>query len=219
MLIKFLNDTEKEIANLRGANLSRANLSHANLSHAYLNHANLSHAYLNGADLGGADLSGADLRGAYLRGADLSRADLSYADLSRAYLRDVDLSGADLRGADLSGADLSRAYLSDADLAQVVATRSIVADGDIVGWKKLADGTICKLKIPEAAKRVGGVVGRKCRAEYALVLEGEGISKRTNFAYSVGAVVTPDSFDFNPLVECSHGIHFFITRQEAEDYQ
>jgi len=36
--------------------------------------------------------------------------------------------------------------------------------------------------------------------------------------YKVGETVKPDSFDDNPFVECTHGIHFFITRQEAEDY-
>ena len=30
--------------------------------------------------------------------------------------------------------------------------------------------------------------------------------------------VKPDSYDPNPLLECSSGIHFFITKQEAEDY-
>jgi hypothetical protein len=36
--------------------------------------------------------------------------------------------------------------------------------------------------------------------------------------YQEGKVTKPDSFDPDFRVECSHGIHFFITRQEAEDY-
>ena len=36
--------------------------------------------------------------------------------------------------------------------------------------------------------------------------------------YRVGEIVRPDSYDPDIRVECSHGIHFFITRKEAEDY-
>lgn len=39
------------------------------------------------------------------------------------------------------------------------------------------------------------------------------------FHYKAGETVKPDSFDPNPLVECSYGIHFFITRSEAEAYK
>jgi hypothetical protein len=36
--------------------------------------------------------------------------------------------------------------------------------------------------------------------------------------YKVGETVKPDTYDPNPLVECSNGIHFFISKQEAIDY-
>ena len=36
--------------------------------------------------------------------------------------------------------------------------------------------------------------------------------------YRVGETVRPDSYDDNPLVECTHGIHWFATRAEAEEY-
>ena len=181
----------------------------ADLSGADLSRANLIEADLNGADLSRADLSGADLSW-----ADLSRTNLSGADLSRA-----DLSRANLSGADLSGADLSRTDLSGADLLTLVNQRTILADGDIIGWKKLRNNIICKLRIPADAKRVGGVVGRKCRAELADVIEGGGFSIQNSIEYKVGNRVTPDNYDPNPLIECTNGIHFFITRQEAEAYQ
>jgi hypothetical protein len=169
-------------------------------------------ANLSGANLFGADLSGADLSGANLFGADLSGANLSRANLFRA-----NLSGADLSGANLSRADLYEIKISQEKLKAILATRTILPDGNLVGWKKLSGGVICKLEIPAAARRVGGLIGRKCRAEYATVLEGSGTSGRGGL-YTAGKEVRPDSFDPDPLVECSHGIHFFITRQEAEDY-
>ena len=35
------------------------------------------------------------------------------------------------------------------------------------------------------------------------------------FEYVVGKTVKPDSYDPSPLNECSHGIRFFITKDEA----
>jgi hypothetical protein len=181
--------------------------------------ANLCGANLRGADLRGANLCGADLCGADLCGADLRGADLREANLRGADLRGANLCGANLRAANLCGANLRGADLRGADLEKILSQRTILADGDLIGWKKLCCGIICKLKIPADAKRVGGLVGRKCRAEYAIVLDGEGNSKYDrSFIYKIGATVKPDSFDPNPLVECSNGIHFFITRKEAEEY-
>ena len=172
------------------------------------------------------DLSGANLFGADLAGADLAGADLSLANLRGADLSGANLSGADLRGADLSGADLSRADLRGADLSgannipqMVLDTTLITPEGDIIGYKKLENGVICKLLIPSDAKR-HNATGRKCRAEYAVVLEGDGTSKHdASFIYKTGETVRPaQPFDEDRWNECSSGIHFFLTRGEAEDY-
>ena len=40
----------------------------------------------------------------------------------------------------------------------------------------------------------------------------------SGFEYKVGEMVYPDRFDDNRWDECSNGIHFFITKQEAIDY-
>ena len=155
-----------------------------------------------------ANLRGAYLSDAYLRGANLSGANLSDANLSDAYLRGAYLSGAYLSGA--KGADYA------------IAKTRILPEGDIIGWKKCMGDVIVKLRIPADAKR-SHAFGRKCRAEYVDVLEvfgaAAGISlhdRKTE--YRAGQRVTPDSFDDNWQDECSSGIHFFITRLEAENY-
>jgi len=194
---------EKHAAWLSGkAGGSRADLSRANLSRANLSGANLSRANLSRADLCGANLSGANLYGA-------------------------DLSGADLYGANLSGANMSRADMSRAkNAALAIAQTRILPEGDLIVWKKCHNGVLVKLLIPASAKR-SHAFGRKCRAEYADVLEvigaevgvsdGAGYGPRTE--YRIGQRVTPDSWDDNWIEECSHGIHFFITRAEAEAWQ
>lgn len=195
-------------------------------------------AVLRDADLIGANLSGADLRRANLIDANLSRAYLSRADLGDANLNRAYLSRANLSGAYLSGANLSDAYLSDADLSRAnliganlsdaknaelcIAKTRILPDGDLIGWKKCRSGVIVKLRIPEAAKR-SHAFGRKCRAEYADVLEvvgaDIGISEHDGKTeYRAGNRITPDGFDDDWMKECSNGVHFFISRIEAENY-
>jgi hypothetical protein len=161
--------------------------------------------------------------GLAVRWAIKSRADLSGANLSGAHLSGADLSGADLSRAHLSGADLSRAYLSRAKDAEfAIAQTRILPEGDLIGWKKCAGGIIAKVRIPPDAKR-SSAFGRKCRAEYVDVLElfgGDvGISQHDEKTeYRVGQRVVPDRWDDNWQEECSSGIHFFITRLEAENY-
>ena len=179
-----------------------------------------------------ANLSGADLYQANLRGADLSGADLREANLYQANLRGADLSGADLSGADLRGANLSEANLSEANLRGAKNLNFPIAcpeEGSFIGFKKCQDGKIVKLKIPVDALRCSAT-GRKCRCSKAKVLSitnidgtdanvGMAISKYDrNFIYKVGETIEVPNFNTDRWDECSTGIHFFITRQEAVDY-
>ena len=203
----------KKHTDLRSADLGSADLSYADLRSANLRSADLSSADLSSANLSSANLSSANLSSADLRSADLSYADLSYADLSYA-----DLRYADLRYADLSYADLS--YADGAALA--VAKTRILPEGDIVGWKKCQSGTLVKLLIPKKAKR-SHAFGRKCRAEFVKVLEVVGAKEAKSIhdgtVYVAGKTVKPKcQFDENWMEECASGIHFFITREEAEEY-
>ena len=210
-------------ADLSGANLRCADLRCANLTEANLHDANLRNVSLRCADLCGAHLRDADLREADLRGANLRGADLRGADLRRANLRGANLRGADLRDADLRGADLRDADLRDADLSGCQGLEQFVVApqvGQFIGFKKVG-AVIVTLMIPADAKRVNAYGSRKCRAEFAYILDREGKllgEAYGGFQYPLSGLVTPDSYDPDPRVECSHGIHFFITRQEAIEY-
>ena len=170
----------------------------------------------------GANLYGANLRGAYLRGA----------NLRGAYLRGADLYGADLYGADLYGADLYGADLYGADLygAKEIPYVPLAcpSDGAFVGWKKVNEDYLVMLEIPEDAKRCSAT-SQKCRCDKAKVLGITNIKTNevlesvvnSNYyetTYKVGEIVYPDSFDEDRWNECSHGIHFFINKQDAINY-
>jgi len=195
----------------------RANLSHANLSHAILRC-----AYLRSAAMSCTNLSQADLRFANLRSANLMGANFAYSDLS----------GADLRGADIRGADFRFANLTDTK--NLRAPHPQLPEGALIVWKKVRGG-LAKLLIPEGAHRVMCLANRNCRAECAVVLSLEStnatlIDGSPNESYSVsapvgkcltyrvGELVKSDSYDESPFLDCTSGIHFFLTREEALEF-
>jgi hypothetical protein len=199
------NDKDGKKANLRGADLYGADLCGANLY---------------GTDLCGANLYGTDLRGANLRGANLRGADLCGANLY----------GADLRGADLCGADLYGAH----NIPYIPC--ACPEEGDFVGWKKAfvldsSEAVIVKLRIPKGAKR-SSATGRKCRAEKAKVLafynldgtEWKDVSKVVSiydksFVYKIGKMVLAENYQEDRWQECAKGIHFFLNRREAVEFE
>jgi len=160
---------------------------------------------------------------------DLSWANLSGADLSRANLSGANLSGANLSGACLSGADLSRANLSNVEYNQNTSFFALQCpeQGSFIAFK-IAQNCIIKLRITENALR-SSATSRKCRASEAEVLDIEEIKSGDklqsvmsnhdiHFIYEVGKTVFVDDFDTNRWEECSTGIHFFLTEQEAINY-
>ena len=178
-----------------------------------------------------ADLWYADLHEADLHGANLSRANLSEADLHEADLYRADLSGANLHEADLSGVDLSGADLSEVKHIPYIYM-VCPEEGAFIGWKKAEISEkqmIVKLSIPESAKRLSST-SRKCRCNKAKVLEiynldGTVAEEREcyssydkNFIYEVGKTVNVDDFNEDRWKECTQGIHFFMNRQEAINY-
>ena len=161
------------------------------------------------------------------------RADLRYADLDGADLRGADLRYADLRYADLRYADLRYADLDDADLRDAKNIPYIPlecpSDGAFIGWKKI-DKILIKLEIPEDARRSSATTN-KCRCDKAKVLGFYDIlgvneldmtelvnNKYKECKYVKGEMVYPDSFDEDRWNECSHGIHFFVNKQDAINY-
>ena len=222
-------------ANLRDANLRGANLRYANLSGANLIDANLRGANLSDANLIGTNLIGTNLIGTNLSGANLRDADLRYANLSDANLRGANLSDANLIGTNLRGANLSDANLRDADLSGIKynETTSFFAlqcpeKGSFVAYKKCENRLIVELLITEDAKRSSATT-RKCRASKAKVISITNVESTETFeqavsqhdrgfVYKVGETVEVEDFDTDMWNECSTGIHFFITRQEAVNY-
>jgi hypothetical protein len=214
-------------ANLTGANLTDANLYCANLERANLTDANLYCAYLERAILTDANLSGANLSGAYLTGAiltdaNLTGANLYYANLERANLTDANLSGANLTDANLTDANLTGAYLPP--------WRHVPESGAFQAYKAVRsdDGpAVLLIQIDADTPRINGIGSHKCRAERVLVLEqvhGDPATEfvspthRDKLTYRIGAYTIADKYVDDYRLECTGGIHFFMTMQEAIDW-
>ena len=158
------------------------------------------------------------------------KANLTTANLTTANLRYADLRGADLRGANLRGANLRGADLTTAKYNETTSFLALQCPekGSFIAYKKCRGGLIVELEISEDAKRSSATT-RKCRASKARVINitnidntetfDEAISQRdSSFVYKIGETVEIEDFDMDRWNECSSGIHFFITRQEAVNY-
>ena len=187
-----LHDADLHCANLYGADMRYANMCGANMSYANLYYANMSCANLHGADM--------------------SCANMGYANMSYA-----NMSCANLHGADMCGANMSYANMSYANRLR----KGIKLSEPIIGWKKCKNNVLVKLEIPRGAI-VFSINNKKCRTDKAKVLEIIGADRAYSnhkfFSYYVGDII--EIFDFNCQynVECAKGIHFFKTREEAENY-
>lgn len=217
-----------------GANFSGANISRCNMRNAIFRAADLTNANLACADLRYCDFRDADLTGANLTGADLAYSCFDRAILSKTNFAEAITGHASFNEARLYG-------VKNAPFIPLICPEI----GEFIGWKKCVLGdlthVIVKLLITENAKRTSGTT-RKCRCSSAIVLEiqdlnGQPLPNGTMafslyrmgygcrgespklFPYTVGSLAYPEEpFDEDRWNECSSGIHFFVTRQEAVDY-
>ena len=135
------------------------------------------------------------------------------------------------------GDELERIY-SDAINVPHIPYKCPV-EGSVIGWKKVCTSNfdhdecewyLVKLEIPEVAKRSSSI-SNKCRCSIAKVIgiydksgnptEIKSIINKNRIIhteYNVGEYVYPDAFDEDRWKECTHGIHFFIDKEEAMNY-
>ena len=233
------NTTKKTVekAVREGISLAYAKLSYCDLSNINLSSVNLEHADLTFANLSGTDLRNANLSNAILFYANLMIADLSHAVLSGANCYSTLLTNANLSGVDLRNANLNYAKLIGTNLNGAIINYPLnIPEGEFIAWKKVFDYKhndkpyIIKLKVLADSKR-SRATSDKCRCDKALVLEIQDIegnklnlTEIVNYAYAfctykVGKIVYSDSWDEDRWDECSHGIHFFLDRQNAVNYQ
>ena len=237
------NLTEADLSGavLAGALLDYAIASKANLSFVDFNTSSLVCARMDDSDLRGASLTktdasfsnfdGADLRGVSIFESKLDCARFIYANLQISMILDCSCEYIALQGANFSGATIANCKFVNCtcDDSTVFFTLQCPEEGAFIAWKRCSDW-IVKLQVTEGAKR-SSATSRKCRCSEALVLDIQNLDGTTSnlnsvcsdhdssFVYRVGEIVRVDNFDENRWSECTAGIHFFITREEAVNYR
>lgn len=223
-------------SSFEGANLAEASFMDAAISHTNMEKTIMARADITGASLYvvlmcGADLSGASFEGSKLGHVNMRMAVLSSANFASAQIResccfehahltnatfasasiwiDTSFDFADLHGCEFDGEEKNR-------LGRIL-------DRPVTGYKKSMEGDIVTLEIPAGAI-VFSVNNRKCRTNRAKVVDTNGKPELSSifdrgFKYRVGDEIVPKGeFDLMYNAECASGIHFFLTREEAERY-
>ena len=139
-------------------------------------------------------------------------------------------SSANLSYANLRSANLSYANLRSADQNELTSFLNIACpeEGSFIAYKKAGD-KIVKLMITEDAKRSSATT-LKCRASKAKIISIENVDGTpcdqnfvssdydASFIYRIGEVVKVTTFDKDRWNECAPGIHFFLSKELAKQY-
>ena len=242
-----LDEADLSKADLTGAYMSRVSICHACLEKASMPLAIMRDSILWDSNFKGANLIGAILTRAQLCDCTFDEADLECSDLFGVNMDYAGFEGANLKNArltyatwsyyaDFTNADVTGVDFSDCDLDEESFEGAIgfhpymrcPEEGPFVAWKKCRDNHIVKLLIPTDAMRTGAS-RNTCRASEAKVLDilnqenvscSEAVScADEDVVYRKGETVYPEEeFDDHLLTDGS-GIHFFLTRTEAELFE
>lgn len=225
---------------LNKSNMSRSRMSQVDFMGSELENVNMSMANIEHVVFSNCDFPCADFRRCDLRCVDMKWGSYRNADFSMANLVAVDMSHSGFEGAkfvnggiyssvltegNFDGVDFRGVKVNTSTIGYVMACPS---EGSYIGWKKCGE-YIVKLLVTEDALRSSATT-RKCRCSKAKVLEiqtmdGHKSNKRvvyssyhTRFKYEVGKEVSVSDFDPNRWIECSSGIHHFVSREDAVFY-
>lgn len=151
---------------------------------------------------------------------------LQYSSFESASLNEVEIVASNFSGALMSGVKMTNMYASPKTMGYYLRCPS---EGSFTGYK-CTKNYIVKLRIPAKALRSSGTTN-KCRCSQAKVLGFYNVNGKKltdvqkdvscfdeTFWYKLGETVAVENFDADRWHECSTGIHFFITFEEAADY-
>lgn len=223
--------------NLQGTVFKNLDLRNANFIQCDMRNASFTRCRMDQADFRNLDAEYANFDSCRLVGARFKSVILRQASFYRADLRDSTFATCDVEFASFGSAVLTNANFSLTNIEKARKDYLTIGlhpapEGDLIGYGKKSD-FIVTLLIPKEARR-SCATSRKYRAEYAKVLSIEslfgapGPSTVTNqyyvegclksTRYTVGEYVYPDAWDEDRWNECSNGIHFWLTKEEARQW-
>lgn len=203
--------------NLHRSVFIQANFINCNIKHCCMSYCDFMVSVLKRCVFHDCHMSRSIFVRSYIKSTCFEMCDFTHCDFSDVVFQDMSSDHQDM---------MSYIPLNCPETGSFIGYKKALADPDLDGNYKCV---IVKLKITEDAERTSSF-GRKCRCNKAEVvdittLDGTPVintiafsAHDSDFMYTVGKIVTVDNFDTNRYEECAPGIHFFITRKEAVDY-
>lgn len=175
------------------------------------------------------DFEDGDITNSEFYSCSFDRADMYNASFNHCIIDDSTLYGTNFSNASLTNTKITKC---DTDECTCNLMLNCPEKGSFTAFKKArsdsSEQVVVELRVPADAKR-SSATSRKCRVSKAKVIsitscDGKQSYKTAHacyrhvFKYTVGEVVKVDDFDKDRWNECAPGIHCFITRQEAVNY-
>ncbi len=180
--------------------------------------------------LNNVDFHGSSVENALFDGCPMHGADFQNADMRTASFRYCDMRKCNIRGADLFGAVLEFARLEEIEPDENTKWFRLYCPekGAFLGYKKCVNNRLVQLLIPADAKRTSAT-RPSCRCSKAKVLTIKSFDFKENyeeawslvdenFVYRRGEWVEVKNFNEDRWMDSTTGIHFWLTREEAEAY-
>ena len=213
----ILCNVNLENANLCSIDLTFTTIKNSDFTYADLDHARLDKAQIYNCTFYRATFDSAQLYQTYFDNTILCRTEFCRANLSRATLNNTNIDEAYLEAC-----ILYNTHIDNATGSLLEYRRGKILTESIIGYKKCQNNVIVTLEIPKDAI-VFSINGDKCRTNKAKVIAIDGadraFSKFCRMTYYVGDEFNIKDFNCEYNRECANGIHFFMTREEAEAYQ
>lgn len=202
---------------IRDMDLSGMDLSGIDFSLSSFQNTVLDGVNFAGSSVENVLFDGCSMQGSVFQNANMVTASFRYCDMQKCDIRGADLFGAALEHANLKG------IISDEDTQWF--RLYCPEEGAFLGYKKCFDDRLVQLLIPADAKRTSATRA-SCRCNKAKVLTIKSLDFAENFdeawslinedfVYRRGEWVEVKDFNEDRWQESTTGIHFWLTREEA----
>ena len=217
--------TKDRLLDLRERELEPMDLTGWDLGHVDFTLSSFQGVVLNGVDFTGSSVENALFDGCPMKGACFQDANMKTASFRYCDMRKCNIKGADLYGAVLEYADLT-GIISDEKTKWF--RLHCPEKGAFLGYKKCFNNRLVQLLIPADAKRTSATLP-SCRCSKAKVLTIKSFDFKEeydeawsrvdeNVIYRKGEWVEVKDFNEDRWQDSTTGIHFWLTREEAEAY-
>ncbi len=227
------NFSSFEHATIRHTDFANARLRNAIFKDSLCGFCNFSDCMLDASDFSYATIDSSSFFDAFLH-----LGNFEYADIKGSSFYTATLIGANFKNSKIDDETIfSQSHISNIQYNNPPISIACPEEGSFIGFKvglmynaeDLLTFVLIKLEIPADAKRSSGT-GKKCRCSKATVLDITDLSSNEQhiekavslyskaFEYKVGETVHVDDFDDNRWDECSAGIHFFMSKDDAIRY-